>query len=399
MKPSTLRRLLPALLLATGLLAAAPSHAQEEADGPARVEGTINEPATRSATPARVNSLQVPEGFRVSVAARGLRNARIMAVDRSGTIFLTRREQGDVLALRDTDRDGDLDSRRTVARGLPYVHGIALDRGYAYLVTDRELYRGRVRAGRIGRLDVLTRALPDAGQHPNRMLGFGPDGSLYISIGSTCNVCDETNRLTATIVRARPDGTRRKVFATGLRNTIGFDWHPETDALWAMDMGADWRGDEQPPEELNQIDRGKHYGWPFCYGPRQPDRLFVTDPPGLTKASFCARTEAPVLTYAAHAAPIDFEFYEGRQFPAEYRGDAFVTMRGSWNRGTPVGYEVVRVRYEGARAVAIEDFLTGFLIEDGRAQFGRVAGLAEDRDGSLLVAEDTNGVIYRVSAR
>ena len=185
-------------------------------------------------------------------------------------------------------------------------------------------------------------------------------------MGSTCNACDDANPQNATLLRARPDGSRRRIFATGLRNTIGFAWDPRTRRLWGMDHGSDFRGDDQPPEELNLIRRGGDYGWPFCFGAQQPDLLLPGPPPRPTRAGLCARTRTPALTYQAHSAPIGFAFATSSVFPAGYRDDAFAAMHGSWNRGVPVGYKVVRVVFEDGRPVGFEDFVTGFLIEDGR---------------------------------
>jgi glucose/arabinose dehydrogenase len=221
---------------------------------------------------------------------------------------------------------------------------------------------------------------------------------LYVSVGSPCNACSFENREYATILQIQPDGSSRVIFAEGLRNTIGWGWHPETGQMWGMDHGSDWRGDDQPPEELNLLNQGNNYGWPHCFADRQVDPYLASPPPGMTKAEFCAQSVGPALTYQAHSAPIGMVFYTGEQFPEMYRNDAFVAMRGSWNRQQPVGYKIVRIDFdEAGQPVAFEDFVTGWLIEDGQAQFGRVAGLLVLQDGSLLIAEDTNGMIYRVS--
>ena len=238
--------------------------------------------------------------------------------------------------------------------------------------------------------------LPDGGQHPNRTIAFGADG-LYISVGSSCNACRETNPEHATLLRFPPEGGKRAIFAHGLRNTIGFDWHPVTGELWGMDHGSDWRGDDEPPEELNHLQEGKDYGWPFCYANRNVDRHLVTAPEGKSKEDYCSATQAPALTYQAHGAPIAMIFYRGSQLPADYRGDAFVAMHGSWNRKVPSGYNVVRVRFKNRRPVQFEEFLTGFLARDGESYIGRPAGLAMAADGALLVSDDANGVIYRIS--
>ena len=266
--------------------------------------------------------------------------------------------------------------------------------------------------------------LPDGGQHGNRTLAVGPDGKLYVSIGSSCNACAETNSEHATILRMERNGSSianrspvahpvlahnpnamvsPRVFASGLRNTIGFDWHPTTLELWGSDHGSDGLGNDLPPDELNRLSEGASYGWPYCWADRQVDPV-VDEPSKMTsKETYCPRTQPFVLGYQAHSAPIAFMFYQGYQFPVEYRGDAFVAFRGSWNRATATGYKVVRVHFENGEPApragqmsAVEDFLTGFLLDNDH-QFGRLAGLASDIDGSLLVSEDSNGVIYRVA--
>jgi glucose/arabinose dehydrogenase len=221
---------------------------------------------------------------------------------------------------------------------------------------------------------------------------------LYLTVGSTCNCCIEKNPENATILRVQPDGSRRKIFARGLRNTIGFGWHPKTQEMWGMDHGSDWLGPDTPPEELNKLEEGRDYGWPFVYGDRQVIPGWESHPKFGNLKRYAARTTPPVLGYQAHSSPIQMVFYTASQFPEEYRNDAFVAMRGSWNRKPPIGYEVVRIKFDKeGRPVAFQKFLTGFLIEGGRAFFGRLAGLAVAKDGSLLVGDDTNGVIYRVS--
>ena len=355
-------------------------------------------PAGERPTDELIASLEVPAGFEVGVFADNLGNARILAQGDDGTIYVTRREESDVMALVDEDGDGEADDMRSVAENLPYVNGITINEGTVYVATDTSVYRAPIEEnGDFGPMDVIIADLPDAGQHPNRTLAVGPDGLLYITVGSTCNTCQETNPENATILRANLDGSEREIFATGLRNTIGFGWQPETGVLYGMDHGSDNHGDDTPPEELNRLEPGNNYGWPFCYGDRQVDSYFSMMPTGATGPEVCAQTQAPVLTYQAHSAPIGFVYYTGSEFPEDYQNDAFIAMRGSWNREPAVGYKVVRLHFEDGEPVAFEDFLSGFLLEDGVTQFGRPAGLLVAQDGSLLVADDTGGVIYRVS--
>jgi glucose/arabinose dehydrogenase len=350
-------------------------------------------PVRRDATADRARQLQRPAGFTVEVLARDLGNPRMMTVD-DGTVYVSRPDTDDVVALR--LRDGRIEGApRTVLSHLDKAHGLAIHGG--------RLYVGGVKKVVVAELSsqplewrTLVDGLPDGGQHGRRTLGIGPDGHLYISVGSSCNACDETNPEHATLLKVPLNGTPRTVFARGLRNTLGFAWHPDTRELWGLDHGSDWRGNDQPPEELNKLVDGADYGWPLCYADRQPDPLFdsqkVKD-----KERHCRQSIPPALVYQAHSAPIAIVFYTGTQFPAEYRHDAFVTMRGSWNRKPPTGYKVVRIRFKDGQPIGFEDFLHSFLIEGGAAHFGRVAGLAVANDGSLLVSDDANGVIYRVA--
>ncbi len=356
-------------------------------------------------------ALHLRSGFRINVFAAPGGNARMMAVHRSGVVYLTRQQQGDVLRLRDTDGDGRADVTSVAATGLPLVHGIEIDEDTVYLVAPTTVWRATIAAdGTIAAPTVIISDLPDGGQHRARSIRIGSDRQLYIGVGSTCNACDETNPENATLLQANLDGSGRRIYARGLRHTVGFDWHPVTGELWGMDMGTDWRGNDLPPEELNLITDGGNYGWPFCFAARRVDRwLNAPPPPGVSRREYCAATVPPALTYRAHSSPIALRFYTGTQFPAEYRDDAFVTMRGSWNRTPPSGYKVVRVRFEGGKPTAIEDFVTGFRIDPSRHfskgerrgesyQFARVAGLVVAADGSLLFSDDSNGIIYRVAA-
>lgn len=384
-----------AAILATILPASSQQPQQRRVE---KVEGYLSTPASLKFNESLVKQLKMPAGFQVNVFAKDLGNARNLAVAPDGTVYLTRREEGDILALRDTNKDGRADLKQTVASGHEYVNGITINQNRLYFVTDQELYVANLgQNGTITKPQQLINDLPDGGQHPNRTIAFGPDGMLYISVGSSCNACDESNEEHATMLRAQPDGSQRTIFAQGLRNTIPFGWHPQTKEFWGLDHGTDWRGNTIPPEELNALRQGQHYGWPFCWGDRRPDVYLSADPQGATKEQFCQKTQAPALTYTAHSAPLAMVFYTASQFPAQYRNDAFVTMRGSWNRNPPVGYKVVRVRYQNGKPVAFEDFVTGFLNQQKQTQFGRPVGIAIAPDGALLFTDDTNGVIYRVA--
>jgi glucose/arabinose dehydrogenase len=367
-----------------------------ERDAGSPVDRDVYRPEEVAATPELMARLRAPAGFVVRPFAEGMGQAR-MLVARGDHVYVTRPDPGDVVRLTDSDGDGSADARATVATGLPLVHGIAFRGDQVYLATDTQVLLADVdAAGAFGTPAVIIDDLPDGGQHPRRTLGVSPEDELFISVGSSCDACEESNEEHATMLRAALDGSTRSTFASGLRNTIGFAWHPTTLQLWGMDHGSDWRGDDIPPEELNAISEGGDYGWPYCYGQRQIDPV-ILDPPRGTKEQYCSTTRVPALSTQAHKAPIGFAFYSGASFPAEYQGDAFIAMRGSWNRFPPTGYEVVRLVFDDGEPQRFEPFVTGFLSEDGASTFGRPAGITPAPDGSLLFSDDTSGVIYRVS--
>jgi glucose/arabinose dehydrogenase len=393
---------------------------------------SVNRPELVPATDERIAGLRVPDGFAVQVFARDLVNPRMLAVGPDGSVYVTSPQASQVLRLRDIDGDGDASDaaeqsvvlRMADSSDLAGVHGIFIAGTTVYLASVKAVLSATLADGALTNVRTLTRDLPDGGQHPNRTLGVGPDGKLYVSVGSDCNACAETNSEHATMLRINTDGTTSdnmmqldhparahnpaadmspRIFASGLRNTLGFDWHPATGQLWGSDHGSDGLGDDLPPDELNLLTEGSSYGWPYCWGDRQIDPVMDDPSKALSKEAYCPRTAPYALAYPAHNAPIAFLFYSGAQFPAEYQNDAFVALRGSWNRKIAAGYKVVRVHFENGvpspRAAApspIEDFMTGFLLDNDH-QFGRIAGLAVAHDGALLVSEDSNGVIYRIA--
>jgi len=364
----------------------------------AQVTGNVFEPALVDATDARIAQLKAPDSFTVTKFADNLGKPRMLTVGASGAVYVTSRDAGTVTLLRDTNNDGVADQKQTVAN-IKSVHGLTINANKMYLVSIYDVYVANINGdGTLTEPQRIMTGLPDAGQHPNRTIAVGPDGKLYITVGSTCNACAEPNVENATIVQANTDGSGRKIFAKGLRNTIGFGWHPQTKELYGFDHGIDWLGDEQQQEELNVIKEGGFYGWPYIYG----DGRYNPHPRPMgdtTYAQILAKTTLPVLQYEAHAAPLGMIFYTGSQFPAEYQNDAFVTMRGSWNRTKPSGYKVVRIHFENGKPVSSQDFVTGFLVDNNQSQFGRPVGIATYSDGSILFSDDNNGVIYRVSYR
>ena len=384
-------------IVALGLLISALAQAQQGDGTDVAISTHVTKPAETTADAARISQLKAPAGFAVEVFARGLKNARVIAIGPRGEIYVSRRDQGDVLLLRDDNQDGKADGPPRVVARRSGTHGLAVHDGKLYLITVKEIFSAAINPdGSLGPLGMLLGDLPDAGQHANRTIAFGPDGMLYVSVGSTCNACNESSPESATVLRVTPDGKSRLIFASGLRNTIGFDWHPTTGELWGFDNGIDFLGDDAQPEELNRLEKGHKYGWPHVYGSGDL-KPQSTPPGGITKEEWRAHSEPMTLGYTAHAAPMQLVFYRGGNFPKEYVGDAFVTFRGSWNRKSPSGYEIARVRFHDGRAEKVEPFITGFLTDGGRTHFARPMGLALAKDGALLMADDANGVIYRIS--
>lgn len=391
------------LFTVMALLISQVTHAQNDYQKTIKDGYAVNvfKPQQVDATDARVAQLKVPAGFTITKFAEKAGNPRMLVVAPNGDVYVSDRTKGTVMLVRDANKDGKAELIKDVAQKKD-LHGLALRDGKLYLTSIRELFVADIKPdGSLGELKTVYDDLPDAGQHPNRTMHFSPDGQLYLSAGSTCNACDERNKESATLLQIKTDGSGRQVFAKGLRNTIGFGWHPRTKALWGFDHGIDWLGDEDQREELNEIKEGADYGWPYVYAngkiPPHPQ------PADETPEQYAAKTAKPIQLYDAHAAPLDMVFNTASasassSFPKEYQNDAFVTMHGSWNRAKPSGYKIVRVRFdEQGRATGIEDFVSGWLVNGNKEHFGRVCGIAQHTDGSLLVTDDANGVIYRVA--
>ena len=360
------------------------------------IKGYIFRPALVSATNERVAQLKLPTGFSIHKFAETGGHPRILAISPAGNVYYSDKEAGTVTRLSNTDNDDSAEVKQVVAT-LKGAHGLSIHQGKMYIATVKEVYVSSINAdGSLTTPALLISDLPDGGQHPNRTLAVGPDNMLYVSVGSTCNSCSETNPANATLLRYDLAGKNPIIYASGLRNTIGFAWHPASGNLWGMDHGIDWLGDNEQKEELNAIVQNKFYGWPYIYGEGKYNGM--TRPPAdSTYQQFLSKTQLPTLLYDAHSAPMQMAFYPGNNFGAEYTNDAFVAFRGSWNRSKPAGYKIVRVHFENGTPVRFEDFLSGFLVDNNRSQFARVVGVAVHPDGSLFISEDANGVIYRIS--
>lgn len=394
------------LFVATPLLAQAgaggsePSLAEDKGRQGVQITGHVVKPMPIKWSEERMARLALPPGFDIAVFADNLENPRMMDVSDDGTLYVTRRKNGDVLMLRDTNGDGRADIRQVVA-SKEEMHGIELDGDTIYLATVNDVMSAPINAdGTLGELTTIVDDLPEGGQHPNRMVVKGPDGRLYVSVGSTCNACGETNEENATITVMNTDGSGRQVFASGLRNTIGYGFEPDTGKLYGFDHGIDWLGDNEQPGEFNLIEQGQQYGWPYVYAMSEYNPQDV--PPDMSFSEYAAKSREPIGLHTPHAAPMQMIFHDGKGLPKGYSGDAFIAFRGSWNRMPPSGYEVMRVDFDKGRPVAMAPFVTGFLMKDetsptGWGHMGRLAGIAEGPDGAIYLSDDEGGVIYKIS--
>lgn len=345
-------------------------------------------PLAACATPP-LDSLHVPPGFHVAIYSDAVPGARAMTVGEQGTVFVGS-VAGQVYAVTDTQHAGQGDQVRVIATGLNEPTGLTMHDGDLYVsAVDRILRFPDIEA----HLDdppqpqVVTDQLPNQAHANGRFIAFGPDGKLYVSIGAPCNVCAKPGF--GKIIRMDSDGGGMEDVALGVRNTAGFDWQPGSNKLWFTDNGRDNLGDNIPSDELNRVDSvGQNFGFPYCHAGNIPDPVFGRVHP-------CTDFVPPAFKPGPHMATLGMRFYQGSMFPATYHGAIFIAEHGSWNRSSKVGYRVVAVRVQGDKALGQQPFLTGFL--DGQDTLGRPVDVQGLQDGSLLVSDDTNGAIYRVT--
>jgi len=333
--------------------------------------------------------ITLPPGFQISVYAGDVPNARQMAAGPDGVVFVGSRSEGKVYAV--VNRTGQ-HRIHVLASGLNQPSGLAFRDGSLYVAAVNRILRFRDAAQNLEKPpkpEVVSDAYPSDAHHGWKFIAFGPDGRLYVPVGAPCNVCPPPGPLHSTITKLDIAGGRPEVVARGVRNSVGFDFQPETGELWFTDNGRDWLGDDQPPDELNRLTRpGEHFGFPFCHGDGLRD-------PEHNAGRACSEFTPPARLLGPHVAALGMRFYTGQMFPERYRGGIFIAEHGSWNRSTPIGYRVTFVKVEGGRATSYEPFASGWL--KGGSASGRPADVLVLPDGSLLVSDDKAGRIYRIT--
>ncbi len=339
--------------------------------------------------------LQVPTGFNISLYSVLPGSPRFGVVSPDGQLFVSLRDSGRIVVLKDNGQ-GAAQDPITFATGLNGPHGLAFHeyQGQMYLYTaeNNRVSRFNYKDGqtKADNRETIVQGIPSGGGHSTRSIAFGPDGKMYISAGSTCNVCQENDPRRAAITQYNADGTGERVFASGLRNEVGIAFNPQTGELWGTENSRDSIGNDIPPEEINVIKDGSNYGWPYCYSNQVYDKAF-----GGKNEAYCKTTVPPALPMQAHSAPLGITFYFGQQFPQAFQGSAFVAFHGSWNRDEKTGYKVVRIVNENNRPVRYEDFVTGWLQPGG--EWGRPVDVIAAPDGSLFITDDSANAVYRVT--
>lgn len=351
------------------------------------------EAITEHAKTLPLDQIKLPAGFAIEVYAE-VEDARSMALSPSGVLYVGNKDKDKVYAIKDTNGDNKADKKWVVASGLNMPNGVAFH--------DGDLYIAEV--SRISKIEDVESKLdnpskpvtvvdnyPTETHHGWKYIAFGPDGKLYVPVGAPCNICEPSEEIYASITRINPDGSGREVYAKGVRNSVGFTWHPSTKELWFTDNGRDMLGDDVPNCELNHAPKaGMHFGYPYCHEGSVKDPEFGNKKP-------CSDFVAPADKLGAHVAPLGLKFYTGEQFPAAYKNQIFVALHGSWNRSKKSGYNVSLVKLNSNKVTGHEIFASGWLDEKSQKAWGRPVDVLLLPDGSVLISDDQAGVIYRVS--
>ncbi|MCJ8167268.1 sorbosone dehydrogenase family protein [Pontibacter sp. E15-1] len=338
--------------------------------------------------------ITLPDGFRIDYYAKDVDNARSMALSESGILFVGTREEDKVYAIVDENKDGKADEVVVVASGLTMPNGVAVRNGSLYVAEVNRVIRFdniEQTFRNQPKYEVVNDQFPSDTHHGWKYIAFGPDDKLYVPVGAPCNICKSEKPIYATITRMNPDGSNMEIYAEGVRNTVGFDWHPETKDLYFTDNGRDLLGDDTPPDELNRATKkGEHFGYPYCHAGDVAD-------PEFGKMRDCSEFVKPVQKLHPHGGTLGMKFYTGKMFPAKYRNQIFMAQHGSWNRTEKIGYSLATVTTDANGNTTHAPFAEGWL--QGQEDWGRPVDVLLMPDGSMLVSDDKNDAIYRITYR
>jgi glucose/arabinose dehydrogenase len=390
--------LMASLLLATAFSACEQKGEQrEERNRVNAAEGENRADISNAEAEVYLERIQLPENFKIEVWAADVPNARSLAKSDNGVVFVGNRQGDKVFALVDDNGDGKADYRYTLAEGLFMPNGVAFRNGDLYVAEVNRILRFRDIENNLANphFEVVYDQYPSEKHHGWKFIAFGPDGHLYVPVGAPCNICNPDDEIFASITRLDVDADQIKpeVFAHGVRNTVGFDWHPESNELWFTDNGRDMMGDDIPDCELNHApEKGMHFGYPFWHAGDVKDPEFGSE--GKGKEHY----EDPKVNLGAHVAPLGMRFYTGNMFPSEYGNKIIIAKHGSWNRSKKSGYNLSTVSVDGTDQIAGHDtFAEGWLDHDSQEVWGRPVDVMQMEDGSLLVSDDMANCVYRIS--
>ena len=342
----------------------------------------------------RIEEIRLPPGFRLSIFAENVTNARGMSLGPDGTVYVGSRSEGKVYALPDRDQNGVADTMYTLATGLSMPVGVAWHEGDLYISSISKIVKLPGIATQLTSPPLPVTVYdqyPDKEHHGWKYIDFGPDGKLYVPVGAPCNICLSEDSIFASITRMNADGTGMEIIAHGIRNSVGFDWDPRDSSLWFTDNGRDMMGDDVPEDELDHLTSiGQHFGYPYCHQGNLPD-------PEFGNGKQCADYVPPAALLGPHVAALGMKFYRGSMFPEKYRNAIFIAEHGSWNRSTPIGYRLAVAWPKADGTATTEIFADGWL--SGNSAWGRPVALLELGDGSLLLSDDTADLIYRITYR
>lgn len=341
-----------------------------------------------------LDKIKLPPQFKIAIYAE-VDNARSLAISPSGVIYVGNRDGDKVYAVKDTDGDFKADKKWTIASGLNMPNGVAFKDGALYVAEMTRIIKFpdiESRFDNPGKPTVINDDFPKQDGHGWKYIAFGPDGKLYVPVGAPCNICMPDKEIFASITRLNTDGTGREIFAKGIRNTVGFTWHPETKELWFTDNGRDMMGDDVPNCELNHAPKaGMHFGYPYCHEGTVKDPEFGSE-------RSCNEFVPPVQKMGPHVAPLGLKFYTGTMFPAQYKNQLIVARHGSWNRSKKSGHDLVLVNIQNNnKSAGIEPFANGWLDDATQKVWGRPVDVLVLPDGSMLISDDHANVIYRIT--